>query len=198
MSKRSANDTQDGQPFQKAQASGNRREVPVIDERGEFEDAWEDEIESDEELANANEEEENEDGLQSYKAPRTLILIYFFFIAVGMDVDEVLPAIEESDEVPQAPRVYIPGTHTLGKDEILEPDDSVYIMRHSMNVNWPCLSFDILRDNLGDERQRFPATVYIVAGTQADETSKNEVVVYKMSSLHRTQKDGGERIMWSL
>jgi len=115
-----------------------------------------------------------------------------------MDVDDVLPAIEESDEVPQEPLVYIPGTHTLGKDEILEPDDSVYIMRHSMNVNWPCLSFDILRDNLGDERQRFPATAYIVAGTQADETSKNEVVVYKMSSLHRTQKDGGERIMWSL
>jgi ribosome assembly protein RRB1 len=197
MSKRSANDTQDGQPFQKTQASGNRRDVPVIDERGEFEDAWEDEIESDEELANPDDEDEDEDGLQSYKASRFLILIDFC-ITAGMDVDDVLPAIEESDEVPQAPRVYIPGTHTLGKDEILEPDDSVYIMRHSMNVNWPCLSFDILRDNLGDERQRFPATAYIVAGTQADGPSKNEVVVYKMSSLHRTQKDGGERIMWSL
>ncbi|KIM47806.1 hypothetical protein M413DRAFT_439485 [Hebeloma cylindrosporum] len=170
MSKRSANDTQDGQPFQKTQASGNRREVPVVDERGEFEDAWEDEIESDEEITNANAEEDED----------------------GMDIDEVLPAIEESDEVPQAPLVYIPGTHTLGKDEILEPDDSVYIMRHSMNVNWPCLSFDILRDNLGDERQRFPATAYIVAGTQADEMSKNEVIVYKMSSLHRTQKDGDD------
>lgn len=192
MSKRSANDTQDGQPFQKAQASGNRREVPVMDERGEFEDAWEDEIESDEEVANADGAEEDEDGLKSYKVSRILILTDFC-IPVGMDVDDVLPAIEESDEVPQAPRVYIHGTHTLGKDEILEPDDSVYIMRHSMNVNWPCLSFDILRDNLGDERQRFPATAYIVAGTQADETSKNEVVVYKMSSLHRTQKDGGER-----
>ena len=197
MSKRSANDTQDGQPFQKTQASGNRRDVPVIDERGEFEDAWEDEIESDEELANPDDEDEDEDGLQSYNVSRFFVLIDFC-ITVGMDVDDVLPAIEESDEVPQAPRVYIPGTHTLGKDEILEPDDSVYIMRHSMNVNWPCLSFDILRDNLGDERQRFPATTYIVAGTQADETSKNEVVVYKMSSLHRTQKDGGERIMWPL
>jgi len=193
MSKRSANDTQDGQPFPKTQASGNRREAPMIDERGEFEDAWEDEIESDEEIANAN-AEENEDGLQTYKTSKILVLIYFS-ITVGMDVDDVLPAIEESDEVPQEPRVYIPGTHTLGKDEILEPDDSVYIMRHSMNVNWPCLSFDILRDNLGDERQRFPATAYIVAGTQADEISKNEVVVYKMSSLHRTQKDGGERII---
>ena len=75
MSKRSANDTQDGQPFQKAQASGNRREVLVMDERGEFEDAWEDEIESDQEVVNADGGEEDEDGLQSYKASRILIMI---------------------------------------------------------------------------------------------------------------------------
>lgn len=109
-----------------------------------------------------------------------------------MDVDEVMPAIEESDEQPEAPQVFIPGTHILGEGEVLEADDSVYIMRHSMNVNWPCLSFDVLRDNLGDERQRFPATAYIVTGTQADSANKNELVVYKMSSLHKTQKDGSE------
>jgi ribosome assembly protein RRB1 len=111
----------------------------------------------------------------------------------GMDVDEVMPAIEESDEQPVAPKVYIPGSHTLGKDEILEPDDSVYIMRHSMNVNWPCLSFDVLRDNLGYERQRYPATAYIVSGTQADQAKNNEINVYKMSSLHKTQKDNGKK-----
>lgn len=106
--------------------------------------------------------------------------------------DEVMPAIEESDERPAAPNVFIPGVHHLGKDEILEPDDSVYIMRHSMNVNWPCLSFDVLRDNLGDQRQRFPATAYIVAGTQADVAKNNDISVYKMSSLQRTQKEAGE------
>lgn len=108
----------------------------------------------------------------------------------GMDLDEVLPAIEESEEL-QAPATFIPGTHALGKDEILEADDSVYLMRHSMAGNWPCLSFDVLRDNLGDERQRYPATAYLVAGTQADTAKKNEVVVYKLSSLHRTQKNDG-------
>lgn len=108
-----------------------------------------------------------------------------------MDVDQVLPPVDESEEQGIAPRVYIPGTHNLGEDEILEADDSVYIMRHSMSVHWPCLSFDILKDNHGDERQRFPATAYTVAGTQADVAKNNEVVVYKMSSLHRTQKDGG-------
>jgi ribosome assembly protein RRB1 len=113
-----------------------------------------------------------------------------------MDIDEeVLPAIEESDEQPAAPNVFIPGTHTLGQDEILEPDDSVYIMRHSMKVNWPCLSFDVLRDNLGDQRQRYPATAYLVTGTQADIAKNNELLVYKLSSLHRTQKDGGECVL---
>ena len=116
-----------------------------------------------------------------------------------MDVDEVMSAIEESDEHPPAPHdAFIPGSRALEKDEILEPDDSVYIMRHTMNVNWPCLSFDILRDNLGDGRQRYPATVYLVSGTQADVPKNNEISVYKMSSLHRTQKDGGMEIAYRM
>lgn len=109
-----------------------------------------------------------------------------------MDVDRALSPVEESEERAKAPRVYIPGVHILGEDETLEPDDSVYIMRHAMNVHWPCLSFDILKDNLGHERQRFPETAYIVAGTQADVAKNNEVVVYKMSSLHKTQKKGSQ------
>jgi len=108
-----------------------------------------------------------------------------------MEVDDVLPAIEESEKPQPASEAFIPGNHLLGKDEILEPDDSVYTMRHTMNVNWPCLSFDVLRDNLGDERQRYPATAYIVGGTQADAAKNNELIVYKMSSLHKTQTDNG-------
>ena len=66
MSKRAANDAHDGQPFPKA-PSGSKRENPVVDEMGEFEDAWEDEIESDEDVVDASkpEEEDNEDGLRS-------------------------------------------------------------------------------------------------------------------------------------
>lgn len=115
-----------------------------------------------------------------------------------MDVDEedTLETIHEDDEdhdhTKQSGTVtFIPGRHALGKDEILEPDDSVYEMRHSMQVKWPSLSFDVLRDNLGDQRQRYPATAYIVAGTQAPSAKENELSVYKMSALHRTQNDGG-------
>jgi len=109
-----------------------------------------------------------------------------------MEIDgDILPAIEEEDAPEPAPNTYIPGRYKLSKDEILEPDHSVYISLHSMNTNWPCLSFDILRDDLGYERSRFPATSYVVTGTQADSATKNEVLIMKMSNLHRTQRDGG-------
>ena len=43
---------------------------------------------------------------------------------LGMDVDEVLPPIEESEEQQtQRKDVYLPGRHVLGKDEILEPKE---------------------------------------------------------------------------
>ncbi|KAI6031592.1 WD40-repeat-containing domain protein [Pisolithus microcarpus] len=177
MSKRSAADDQtEGQAYTKVSGNAARRDDAAIDEMGEFEDAWEDEIESDGEAADVDADADADaDGG-----------------ADGMDVDKVMPAIEESEEKPPEAQAFIPGTHVLGKDEVLEPDDTVYIMRHSMNVSWPCLSFDVLRDNLGNERQRYPAVAYIVAGTQADKASKNELSVYKMSSLYRTQKRGDD------
>ncbi|KAJ4485906.1 glutamate-rich WD repeat containing [Lentinula aciculospora] len=172
MSKRSVTEvsTVDGQAFSKVLGTGVRREVPTEDEMGEFEDAWEDEIEEDEDVIDA------EAGSQED----------------GMDIDEVMPAIEESEQPSAPPDVFIPGTHTLGEDEILEPDESVYLMRHSTGVDWPCLSFDVLRDNLGEERQRFPHTVWIVTGTQADVAKNNQILVCKMSALHKTQKFGND------
>ena len=115
---------------------------------------------------------------------------------MDVDDDDTMETIHEDDEDQDYAKqpetdVFIPGRHALGKDEILEPDDSVYEMRHSMQVKWPSLSFDVLRDNLGDQRQRYPATAYIVAGTQAPSAKENELSVYKMSALHKTQNDGG-------
>jgi ribosome assembly protein RRB1 len=109
-----------------------------------------------------------------------------------MDVDdEVTPAMEDTEERPPDGEVFIPGSRALADDEVLEADDSVYEMRHNLNVGWPCLSFDVLRDNLGDNRKRYPATAYIVSGTQADVAKNNEITVYKLSALQRTQKDPG-------
>ena len=63
MPKRTASDAllngQADQPFNKMSATGSRRETHSIDEMGEFEDAWEDEIESDQEVVDVDEERED-------------------------------------------------------------------------------------------------------------------------------------------
>ena len=69
MSKRTVTELQpsssnDGQAFSKVGSSGLKRESAVDDpEIGEFEDAWEDEIDSDEEIVEAENNGDEDEGL---------------------------------------------------------------------------------------------------------------------------------------
>eukprot|EP00163_Fabomonas_tropica_P008995 TRINITY_DN1878_c0_g1_i2.p1 TRINITY_DN1878_c0_g1~~TRINITY_DN1878_c0_g1_i2.p1 ORF type:complete len:438 (-),score=112.31 TRINITY_DN1878_c0_g1_i2:143-1456(-) len=92
---------------------------------------------------------------------------------------------------PDTRRAYIPGVDKLEEGEELDFDNSAYHMLHRMTVEWPCLSFDIIRDNLGDDRSKFPLTSYIVAGTQAPRPKDNCLLVMKWSDLHKTKNDDG-------
>lgn len=64
MSKRSVTEVHtstDGQAYPKVSSAGNRRETKDgTEEMGEFEDAWEDEIESDEEVVDAADGDDQE------------------------------------------------------------------------------------------------------------------------------------------
>ena len=56
-------------------------------------------------------------------------------------------------------------------------------------VGAPCLSFDIIKDPLGDNRgEDYPMTMYMVAGTQAERAHVNNVIVIKMSNLTKTKE----------
>ena len=55
-------------------------------------------------------------------------------------------------DITDEPEVYLP-SKKVEKDHILMPDLSAYDMLHSMSVQWPFLSFDIIKDQLGDERR---------------------------------------------
>lgn len=68
--------------------------------------------------------------------------------------DEDMEGGMDDDEEKQVKRVFMPGVDKLGEDEVLDYDSSAYDMYYAMTAEWPSLSFDILRDNLGAVRTR--------------------------------------------
>lgn len=89
-------------------------------------------------------------------------------------------------------QTFIPGRHKLDAGQTLAPDLSTYEMLHTLEPTWPCLSFDIIRDQLGDNRKSYPATVYAVGGTQAatGRERENQIMVMKLSGLSRNDQAG--------
>ncbi|XP_055919057.1 glutamate-rich WD repeat-containing protein 1 [Eupeodes corollae] len=98
----------------------------------------------------------------------------------------------EDEEAAKKPKeVYLPGK-TLEEGEELVCDESAYVMLHQASTGAPCLSFDIIPDELGESREKYPLTAYMVAGTQASRTHVNNLIVMKMNNLHKTQEDDEE------
>lgn len=50
--------------------------------------------------------------------------------------------------------------------ETLQYDPTVYDCMSTLTLDWPSLSFDLLRDHLGAPRTAFPHTLFMVSGTQ--------------------------------
>ena len=165
MSKRLNEDTAtNGLP----RPADREKPAPAYDEADQFEDEFEDEFESEDEIMVAGED--------------------------GRPDEEVeAEAAETAMQVDSNNQTFMVGRNKLSKDEILEPDETAYEMLHRLEPPWPCLSFDIIRDHLGEgrARKRYPATVYSVAGTQAarGHEKENELLVMKMSKLSRNARD---------
>lgn len=104
-------------------------------------------------------------------------------------IEESEEPVEEAEasKEPDTKEVYIPGK-PLAEGEELVCDQSAYVMLHQAQTGAPCLSFDVIRDNLGENRETFPLTAYLVAGTQANQAHVNSVIVMKLSNLHKTGK----------
>lgn len=100
-----------------------------------------------------------------------------------IESDEGGGAGDENDQE----EVYLPN-RKLNEDEELVCDESAYVMLHSASTGAPCLSFDILKDKLGI-RETYPTSGLIICGTQAAASHVNNVIVMKMSNLHRTTKE---------
>ena len=144
---------------------------PETEEALEFEDPFEDEFEQ---------EEFQDDG------------------ELDDEEDEREEQLEEVVEDKATKQTWRPGIDKLPDGEILEYDPSAYVMYHSLKTEWPCLSFDIVKDNLGDNRHRFPLSMYAVIGSQADSAAKNKITLLKISDLTKIHKDDSDEGMYMM
>ncbi|XP_043937490.1 glutamate-rich WD repeat-containing protein 1 [Protopterus annectens] len=97
----------------------------------------------------------------------------------------------EEDETEK--KVYIPGKQSVEEGEELVMDQQAYRLYHEAQTGAPCLSFDIISDQLGEGRTEFPVTVFLYAGTQADTALANRLLLMKMYNLHGTSKEKKEQ-----
>ena len=147
-----------------------------------FEDPFEDEFEEEEVVDEDEDEDEDEDdeddegagAEQGGKKKKS----------VGFQDDEAAAAGGQPIK-----QVWRPGIDQLEEGETLEYDPSAYVMYHQIGAEWPCLSFDILRDTLGDARSRFPHTMFMVTGSQADRPENNKITLLSLRELHKTYHD---------
>ena len=64
-------------------------------------------------------------------------------------------------------------------------------MYHEFQTGAPCLSFDIIRDDLNRSAGDFPATAFIVAGTMS-QSAKDHLIVLKLSNMHEQAQNDPE------
>ena len=67
--------------------------------------------------------------------------------------------------------------------EELSYDPTAYLCLQNFRLSWPCLSFDILKDHLGEKREHFPYEFFMVAGTQASDPNRNGVCLARLANV---------------
>ena len=83
-------------------------------------------------------------------------------------------------------RVQDPRRNAKGGE--LDFDPRAYRMLHRLGSDWPCLSFDFVRDAGGGGRTRFPHALLAACGTQAVGDA-NRLTLLKLEGLGRLEQD---------
>eukprot|EP00388_Colpodella_angusta_P009597 GDKJ01025466.1.p1 GENE.GDKJ01025466.1~~GDKJ01025466.1.p1 ORF type:complete len:546 (+),score=75.91 GDKJ01025466.1:218-1639(+) len=76
-----------------------------------------------------------------------------------------------------------------GETMELEYSNKAYDSFFQLRTEYPCLSFDIIKDNEGANRTKYPLSMYFVCGSQADEAGKNQLYVMRVSNICKTKHD---------
>uniref|UniRef100_A0A7S3JWR5 Histone-binding protein RBBP4-like N-terminal domain-containing protein n=1 Tax=Aureoumbra lagunensis TaxID=44058 RepID=A0A7S3JWR5_9STRA len=97
-------------------------------------------------------------------------------------------AAEESSTITH--RAWDP--RNIDESEELECDLRAYSLLQYLGLDWPCLSFDIIPDDLGGGRTTFPHSLVLVCGSQAESTNKNALNLIRLSDLGAVKLDDDE------
>uniref|UniRef100_A0A914YYF3 Glutamate-rich WD repeat-containing protein 1 n=1 Tax=Panagrolaimus superbus TaxID=310955 RepID=A0A914YYF3_9BILA len=99
--------------------------------------------------------------------------------------------VDENGEIPESKKkVYIPGvSRSIREDEEWDFDPEAYRLFHTFETTKPCLSFDVIIDESGNDRTEYPLSCCLVAGSQSEEKRKNELYVMKLSNLYGMEKE---------
>ena len=103
-------------------------------------------------------------------------------------VEEEEEKVERDEEEKEA-KAFVPGNEKLEEGEELVVDEQAYVVYHQAHLGPPCLSFDVIPDDQGDDRSDFPMSLYGVAGTQAAKVNANSIIAFKMFNLHPVKGD---------
>ena len=98
-----------------------------------------------------------------------------------------------TEDLPKRPEVWRPGVDGMDADEELEYDPTAYDCLHAWQLEWPCLSFDVMPDDLGDDRRHFPHALFAVAGTQASKAHQNNLTLMRVTQLRKTRRKEKEK-----
>ncbi|CCE64102.1 hypothetical protein TPHA_0G02650 [Tetrapisispora phaffii CBS 4417] len=182
MSKRSAYDEDEARNVTSKTVSGNGPTTVVESEdvamEGQLEDQFSDEFESDGEIIELDDDDDEEDADLNAEE---------YFEKKQKKAEEILLKENEEAKESSGPQLYLPNiSRPLGPDEVLEADPTVYEMLHNVNLPWPCLTLDIIPDNLGSERRNYPQSILMTTATQASKKKDNELMVLKLSHLTKT------------
>lgn len=77
-------------------------------------------------------------------------------------------------------------------EEKLEIDPRAYKMHHALTAEWPSLSFDFVKDTLGENRTRFPHSFTAVIGSQAAKPNQNKITIMSLSDLGKMERSGDD------
>jgi ribosome assembly protein RRB1 len=70
----------------------------------------------------------------------------------------------------------------------LEFSNKAYDAFFQLRTEYPCLSFDVVKDNK-DNHTKYPLSTLLVCGTQADDNARNELLILHVTNMCRTKYD---------